>query len=378
MKHATIFTACALGVLLLAAVAQGAGTGIAELQRIQTLQQKGALGGESDKNPYTLAIREQVRAFLWTTNTITLTQATEFGAKLVGELHNHVAKHMESMADNTVMNSGSFRPALDRAWQQVLDELARTQSDLKAGNTTSCLDACWQFNHADFSALESELLIGKLIADIATSNASQEVVQAWLHEMENIVTTVELTRRVLLPIRQVQEGDFANKTGHTDKEWSKFFDAMKPEWPWETATNTSLYSYRDDAGRFNVPPVSQWVVMHLSAGYEVRGFDQEDLAPTLLLEVIGYNRLSWDSSGEISEWPVGISLAGCYQLGNTDIKRGGIGIMVNIKSYYGLGVFVHDPGGENEFAAVLNFDLATFFQSKVEDSKKVLEYVGVK
>ncbi len=101
MKRVTMLSSCALGVLFLAAVAYGAGAGVAELQRIQTLQQKGALGGESDKNQYTLTIRERVKAFMWTTNTITLAQATEFGAQLVGELHDHVAKHMEIMGYNT-------------------------------------------------------------------------------------------------------------------------------------------------------------------------------------------------------------------------------------------------------------------------------------
>ena len=47
------------------------------------------------------------------------------------------------------------------------------------------------------------------------------------------------------------------------------------------------------------------------------------------------------------------------------------------RSDYGVGTFIRDPGGENEFAVLVNLDLWKFVSKKTDAVTQKLRYVGI-
>ncbi len=334
------------------------------------------LGGSLDTSALSREVHAVLRRSEGASDYPTGHTAAVAAAFMLEAVIQHAQARKADLLADPVWSRGALGGTIGGHWQRLINALQLSCADLRAGEGSQRHYSAW-WTGDELRYFDRRLDYKSWLREYSEQAATDALFEMAAREISEMIRCSELARVSLIPVHQSHVADFSAHMDALDGQWRKFFKRMKAETPFETALNTGRYGNSTDAARFARPPVDQIIFLHPSAGYEVTGFEAGDVAPTLLLEVIGYNRLSW-TGGTISDWPVGISLAASYALGETDADRLGVGALLHVQSAYSLGAFVRGVGGDNEWVATVNFDLWQLFQGKKDEVAEKLKYVGIR
>ncbi|TYT24954.1 hypothetical protein FZO89_00905 [Luteimonas viscosa] len=158
-----------------------------------------------------------------------------------------------------------------------------------------------------------------------------------------------------------------------DDQWSYYWERGRSQYPWELWVNQRRF-LRDhpDPNQFVGPPTSQIILLHLDAAMEYAkshsGMGSE-LNAIALVEVIGYNRLSYAADGS-SGRSFGGSIITTVSP-ESGGKRFGWGAMMHFTDRISLGVARRDLGrGEGETTWLLSADVGKLLNLTPEEEQK--------
>lgn len=138
----------------------------------------------------------------------------------------------------------------------------------------------------------------------------------------------------------------ATRLARDDERWDAYFTEARTQFPQELWLNSLLYSrekdekYCDGLGGFCTPPDSQWILMHPNVALEY--IDDSPAGnraePAIVLELIGYNRWTWDGSKMDNAIGGSIIAVASDRAGEDDF---GYGLMFHYDNKWSLGVTRH-------------------------------------
>lgn len=155
------------------------------------------------------------------------------------------------------------------------------------------------------------------------------------------------------------------------KQFDVYAKYARMRYPWELPGNDWIYRTWFDASddKFNPPPRFQVNYLHPYAGYEFSDFSENGLNGIFLLDLLGFQILSWDGE-TTTKWPVGLSVFASYTIENSDNEFGG-GIMAHVRSF-SVGINVRNSEESNgDVIAVIGLDVG----KAISSGKKKLDKV---
>lgn len=172
----------------------------------------------------------------------------------------------------------------------------------------------------------------------------------------------ELTRlqkRVLNIVSKPDRTALLLKLRQVNARWDRFFDqgrSLGVLFPWELYANSLLYDATRDPEAFEGPPSHQIILLHPSIGAHFEPDAEDQIAQTIVLELLGYYRWSWggDDQAEM-RWPLGGSLIMSFD-GRDDPNYG---VMAHLPKNWSIGATIDD---DNDVAVLLSIDLAKAIQ----------------
>lgn len=172
----------------------------------------------------------------------------------------------------------------------------------------------------------------------------------------------ELTRlqkRVLNIVSRPDRQAFLTKLRQVNARWDRFFDqgrSLGVLFPWELYANSLLYDATRDPEAFEGPPNQQIILLHPSIGVHFEPDAEDQIAQTIVLELLGYYRWSWGGEdGAEMRWPFGGSLIMSFD-GQDDPNYG---IMAHLPKNWSIGATIDD---DSDVAVLLSIDLAKAIQ----------------
>lgn len=184
--------------------------------------------------------------------------------------------------------------------------------------------------------------------DACTSNIQQTYTDAtcvsYFKEFKNVYTFAQQTVAAPVAEQVWQVWDAA------EKEWNRYFDEGRSQYPWEYAANYALWARTKRAGEVGTPLDYQIILLHPSPVIEnvKDARDGENTEPALMIEVVGINY--WQSD----KWyqPTGASLVTIHA-DRDEVRDWAYGVAVHFNNNLTIGMARH----ENENGIFISVDL---------------------
>lgn len=159
------------------------------------------------------------------------------------------------------------------------------------------------------------------------------------------------------------------RTSKRDAQWTAYFDETLVQFPWELALNSARFTRaaRARAG-FAMPPRDQWVWLHPMAGVEyVWSAPQGSrMTPAVAMEVLGYNRWSWNAKNKPAG-ALGASIVAAFS-DRANADNVGYGLLVRYAHKYSLSVT--SRGGRT--GLLLSSDFGTWLSGKQDQARNAM------
>ncbi|HEV3011395.1 MAG TPA: hypothetical protein VGX52_20435 [Burkholderiales bacterium] len=318
----------------------------------QWLAQASCIGGARDAQPVTKAVRRLVP------------RGRDLGEQELGEIGHLVD---QALAEIAAYLEAETRRAQSAELARILAALSRELEEARA-TTAKRLPLGerdtkgWEWQTNNFPGLPS---VNALLPRLATCDKA----------VQGACTEAEATARAVFRTTALtgQALDFSARPNYyralaaarvRDAQWDAYFNQARMQWPHELFVNGWLYGRANEkANGFADVPRSQWILLHPGIGMEyVRSAEAGSrFEPSLVLEVIGYNRWSWGADGAMRN-AIGISFIQTYSdRAGTGSARPGV--MLHFRNKFSL-AYTHADG---KSGLMLSTDLAPLFSRVEED-----------
>jgi len=154
-----------------------------------------------------------------------------------------------------------------------------------------------------------------------------------------------------------------------DKQWDSYFNEARSQFPWELLLNGYLYGRKiaDERG-LQAPPESQLILLHPSPALEYvsAADDGSRFEPAVVIELLGYNRWSWNGGRQKNPWGGSLIASVSDRAG---VDNWGYGGMVHYKNTFSLGVSSRD----GDLGVFVSVDLGKWINKYSEKTRNAYQ-----
>lgn len=236
------------------------------------------------------------------------------------------------------------------------EQLAPTGGPLPTGAASK-----WSYDDAAGKVLaqqDGELDVSALLnAECGKAATAQACTRALRGSAQVLLAVLQLNRIVNVFLAQ-KRGAFQDHLVELDERWKTYFSRSRSQYPWELAVNSWAFSRSRPARGLVGPPTEQWTVLHPTVGLRHRSGAASAYDGALVLEVVGYQRWTWD--GSAMSGLRGGSLIAAWADQNKRQKPA-VGLMWHMPDNYSVGLMYDSSGAGRKTSLVLSADLAKLF-----------------
>lgn len=199
---------------------------------------------------------------------------------------------------------------------------------------------------------------------------------AAIADVEAVLRSHALAEAALVVARKDELSDLADLFSKRASMWDAYRTEARPQYPWEWLLNGVLYKddrNKDGSGNPVGPanlPKGQWIALHPGVGlerFDVRNTDHSANNPTLYVEWLGYNRLTWDYDAGKLRGGLGVSLVSVYA-SRQDAKDWSHGVMFWVANKYGLAATRNSEGT----SLMVSVDVGELFRDRLNQLNQAL------
>ncbi len=281
-----------------------------------------------------------------------------------------------SLRDQQGAADNSWKARLDHVSQrleQAAAETAVTERDIRVGDWKIENLTIFDGTYSVIEPLKQDCVSGY-------THACQQAQQSAAAILRHSALASEVFGRLVKIVRL--ETKYADLKILDDK-WTYYWKHGRSQYPWELLVNKLRFDRaHPDPNQFVGPPTDQIILLHFDAAVEYaksRNDEGTEFNALALVEVVGYNRLSYGSDGK-SGRSYGASIIAIVSP-ESGGKRFGWGAMLHANDKVSFGVARRDLGrGNDETVWLMSADLAKLLNltsSEAQKSFRTLRTVGV-
>lgn len=173
-----------------------------------------------------------------------------------------------------------------------------------------------------------------------------------------VVLAVWRVRAVANELLRERRDAFAAHVAVLDGRWNAYFASARAQYPWELALNSALFTRGRKLMGLVGPPTEQWSFLHPAVGLRYRSGAESRYDSALVLEIVGYQRWTWNGSTMSS--PRGGSLVAAWTDKNKR-DRPALGFIWHMQDSYSIGLMHDSSGAGRKLTLVVSADLAKLF-----------------
>lgn len=277
-----------------------------------------------------------------------------------------------SLRDQQTVTDDAWRERLShisRRLEQAAAETAVAERDIRAGD----------WNVEDLTIFDGSYSIVEPLKQDCANGYTRECQQAQQFAaaiLRHSALANEVLGRVVKTVRL--ETKYADLK-ILDDQWTYYWKHGRSQYPWELIVNKVRFDRaHPDPNQFAGPPSDQIILMHFDAAIEYakpRNEDGTEFNAVALVEVIGYNRLSYAADGKAGR-SYGASIIATVSP-ESGGNRFGWGVMLHATDKLSIGVARRDLGrGDDETVWLMSADLAKLFNLTSQEAQKKFRVVG--
>lgn len=279
-------------------------------------------------------------------------QASPLVSTVRDELAAHVEKEGFSEGRAPLLQVDVFLKALR---DLKPGQLAPTGGPLPTGASSR-----WSYDPAGkiLPEQDGELHVAALLNTECSKAANAQACTRALRGSAQVLLAVLQLNRVSNIFLAQKRAAFAEHVVEMDERWKTYFARSRSQYPWELALNSRAFTHSRPARGLVGPPTEQWTLLHPSVGLRHRSGAKSTYEAALVLEVLGYQRWTWDGSRMAGLR--GGSLVAAWT-DQSKRKKPAIGLIWHLPDNYSLGLMVDSTGTGRKTSLLLSADLAKLF-----------------
>lgn len=254
----------------------------------------------------------------------------------------------------------------DKPLRQV-DGFLKSLRDLKAEQLTPTggplptgAASKWSYDPAGkvLAQQDGELDMSALLnVECSKAATAQACTRALRGGAQVLLAVLQINRIANIFLAQKRSA-FQDHVVELDERWKTYFARSRSQYPWELKLNSWAFSHSRPARGLVGPPSEQWTLLHPTVGLRHRSGAASAYDAALVLEVVGYQRWTWD--GSAMSGLRGGSLIAAWADQNKRQKPA-VGLMWHMPDNYSVGLMYDSSGAGRKTSLVLSADLAKLF-----------------
>ena len=218
----------------------------------------------------------------------------------------------------------------------------------------------WSYDPAGkvLAQQEGELDVAVLLGIECSKAATAMACTRALRGSAQVLLAVLQLNRITHVFLTQKRNAFAEHVVELDERWKTYFARSRSQYPWELALNSWAFTKSRPARGLVGPPSEQWTLLHPTVGLRHRNGAESAYSSALVLEVLGYQRWTWDGSTM-----AGLRGGSLIAAWTEQSKRNkpAIGLMWHLPDSYSVGLMIDSTGTGRKTSLVLSADLAKLF-----------------
>jgi len=254
--------------------------------------------------------------------------------------------------------------------QPLLNELARWLKDLARATPEDMRNSTsgpfhseaarpWRYVRTKHKILENQKNEVDLYTKLELGCTTAEACTRELRGSADIVVysvMIETVANSLLTELRQQSAAYIDML---DKRWGNYLGSSRFQWPWELAINSRRL--RTTEAGFVSPPEDQLIFLHPSPGLRYNSRTDNKFEPTLVLELIGKYRWTWQGTEQKDFRGASLIMTWTNEPGE---RKPGLGAMMHFQKNYSIGLTHHSTANGKRTSLMLSVDLGKLFEDK--------------
>jgi hypothetical protein len=319
--------------------------------RLHRLIESDCLGGKADPDPAIVALRKRIDdipgiddADRWA-ETLYVVRAVE--RRIVAWPEGAVTTECRTQLVGAVVSVESA----------LLKGAVVPESGVACGPSSAFAPTCWEIDPA------SRIVIAApgchLFADASVQGA------------EEALRSVQVTHDALIGFSAPAVSTYHAEASELSGRWWSYFRDTRMQFPWELVANALCFGRKirsESKTPFHEPPTHQLIYLHPEIAFEYlpHAPDGEQLKPGLSVELIGFNRWTWE--GTVPAKAFGAALVANYADVAT-VKDWRAGLAIHVRHRYTFGA----TRASGETGYFVSADLAGLVADKRKKAKSFID-----
>ena len=340
------------------------------LDRLTLLWRTECLGGTDDLDALTKAAMKQLSAKSSDTASrkeieLMVLSALDPVMKATGRERDRSA---EGSPQRALLSGLESTVTLVRAAVTAGLTLVAADTGASIGDRTLLRPITWAWDPTQERIGDLPLRLASSVNDACATTSTEQCKSAVL-TAEFVLRAATLVRRSLDYYSRPFLTAALVKTSMRDARWTAYFDETLVQFPWELAFNSARFTRAARAAHgFAMPPSNQWVLLHPMAGVEYvwSAAKGSRMTPAVAMEILGYNRWSWNAKNKPSG-ALGASVVAAFS-DRAGAQNVGYGVLVRYAHKYS--VTVTSRGGKA--GVLLSSEFGTWLSGKQDQAQDAM------